>query len=161
VASVMGPEFGSVGVSQVLDRETADVEERLAVLESVQGMVRFVGERKLPDGVVTVRYAFVHVLYQNALYAAIQPTRKAVWSAAAAEALLDHYGEKSGERAADLAVLFEVARDPARAADYYRIAAENAIRVFAHHEAIELARRGLAQIQMLPETLDRAHRELP
>jgi predicted ATPase len=161
VASVMGPEFGSVGVSQVLNREAADVEERLAVLESVQGMVRFVGERKLPDGVVTVRYAFVHVLYQNALYAAIQPTRKAVWSAAAAQALLDHYGEKSGERAADLAVLFEVARDPARAADHYRIAAENAIRVFAHHEAIELARRGLAQIQTLPETLEHAHREFP
>src|SRR5262249_45961805 len=98
VCSVMGPEFGSVGVSEVLSRETADVEERLAVLESVHGMVRLVGERTLPDGVVTVRYAFVHVLYQNALYAAISPTRKAAWSAAAAQALLSHYGQKSGER---------------------------------------------------------------
>jgi predicted ATPase len=161
VASVMGPEFGSVGVSQVLARETADVEERLAVLEKVHGMVRLVGERALPDGLVTARYAFVHVLYQNALYAAIQPTRKTVWSAAAAQALLDHYGSQSGERAASLAVLFEVARDPGRAADYYLIAAENAIRVFAHHEAIDLARRGLAQIRTLPDTPDRAGRELP
>jgi predicted ATPase len=159
VASVMGPEFGSVGVSQVLRRETADVEDRLAVLESVHGMVRLVGERRLPDGMVTVRYRFVHVLYQNALYAAIPPTRKATWSAAAAQALLDHYLEQSGERAADLAVLFEVARDPAHAADYYLIAAENAIRIFAHHEAITLARRGLAQSQTLPDT-ERASREL-
>ncbi|HEX5271986.1 MAG TPA: AAA family ATPase, partial [Gemmataceae bacterium] len=160
-ASVFGPEFGSVGVSEVLGRETADVEERLAGLESVHGLVRLVGERTLPDGVVTVRYRFIHALYQNALYAALQPTRKAAWGAAAAGALLRHYGEKSGERAADLAVLFEVARDPARATDHYRVAAENAARLFAHHEAVALARRGLAQLLKLPDTPERARRELP
>jgi predicted ATPase len=159
--SVFGPEFGLVGTSEVLGREPADVEERLAVLESVHGMVRLVGERTLPDGVVTVRYGFVHALYQNALYAALQPTRKAAWSAAAAQALLTHYGEKSAERAADLAVLFEAARDPAQAAEHYLIAAENAARLFAHHEAVALARRGLAQLQKLPDTPERAHRELP
>src|SRR5262249_8269315 len=119
--SVFGPEFGSVGTSQVLGREPADVEERLAFLEGGHGMVRLVGERALPDGIVTARYGFVHALYQNALYAALQPTRKAAWSAAAAQALLDHYGDKSGDRAADLAVLFETARDPERAADHYLI----------------------------------------
>jgi predicted ATPase len=159
--SVFGPEFGSVGTSQVLGREPADVEERLAVLETVHGMVRLVGERTLPDGVPTVRYSFVHALYQNALYAALQPTRKTAWSAAAAQALLDHYGEKSGDRAADLAVLFEAARDPERAADHYLIAAQNAARVFAHHEAVALARRGLAVLQALPDTPERARRELP
>jgi predicted ATPase len=159
--SVFGPEFGSVGTSQVLGREPADVEERLAFLESVHGMVRLVGERTLPDGVVTARYGFVHALYQNALYAALQPTRKTAWSAAAAQALLDHYGDKSGDRAADLAVLFETARDPERAADHYLIAAENAARVFAHHEAVALARRGLALLETLPDTPDRARRELP
>jgi predicted ATPase len=159
--SVFGPEFGSVGTSQVLGREPADVEERLAFLESVHGMVRLVGERTLPDGVVTARYSFVHALYQNAMYAALQPTRKAAWSAAAAQALLDHYGDKSGDRAADLAVLFEAARDPERAADHFHIAAENAARVFAHHEAVALARRGLALLETLPDTPERARRELP
>jgi predicted ATPase len=159
--SVFGTEFGSLGTSQVLGREPADVEERLAVLETVHGMVRRVGERTLPDGVLTVRYGFVHALYQNALYAALQPTRKMAWSAAAAQALLDHYGERSGDRAADLAVLFEAARDPERAADHYRLAAENAARIFAHHEALALARRGLALLQTLPDTPERARRELP
>src|SRR5262249_48174309 len=115
----------------------------------------------LPDGIVTVRYGFVHALYQNALYAALQPTRKAAWSAAAAQALLDHYGDKSGDRAADLAVLFETARAPERAADHYLIAAENAARIFAHHEAVALARRGLALLETLPDTPERARRELP
>jgi predicted ATPase len=161
MASVMGPEFGSVGVSEVLCRETADVEERLAVLESVHGMVRLVGERTLPDGVVTVRYRFVHVLYQNALYATIQPTRRAVWSTAAAEVLLKHYGENRRDMAADLAMLFEVGRDHERAIDYYLMAAQNAARIFAHHEAAALARRGLALLEALPDTPERARRELP
>ena len=89
----------------------------------------------------------MHVLYQNTLYAALQPTRKAAWSAAAAQALLSHYGEKSVGLAAELAMLFEAARDHERAADYYRVAAENAARVFAHHEAAALARRGLALLR--------------
>jgi hypothetical protein len=102
--SVEGPEFSSAVVAEVLGREPADVEERLEVLERVHGMVRLVGERVWPDGVPTVRYGFVHALYQNALYATLQPSRKAAWSAAVAQSLLGHYGATSGERAADLAV---------------------------------------------------------
>jgi predicted ATPase len=110
---------------------------------------------------LAVRYGFVHVLYQNALYAALPPTRKAGWSAAAAGALLRHYGEKSAGLAAELAALFEAAREPGRAADHYLTAAENAGRIFAHHEAAALARRGLALLETLPETPERARRELP
>ena len=88
VASVMGPEFGSVGVSQVLDRETADVEERLAVLESVHGMVRLVGERMLPDGVVTVRYGFVHVLIRMSCMPRFSQRESGVDAAAAGPSLI-------------------------------------------------------------------------
>ena len=48
-----------------------------------------------------------------------------------------------------------------RAAEHYLMAADNAVRIFAHHEAVALARRGLAQLQTLPDTPDRARRELP
>ncbi len=159
-AGVQGREFDAAVVARVLGRPAADVEERLDVLERGHGLVRPVGERTFPDGTLTVRYGFVHVLYQNALYAALRPTRKAAWSAATAGALLDHYGEKSTALAAELAVLFEAARDPGRAADHYLVAAENAARLFAHHEAVALARRGLALLQALPDTPDRARREL-
>jgi predicted ATPase len=160
-ASVQGAEFDSAVVARVLGGETADVEERLAVLERGHGLVQLIGERTFPDGALTVRYGFVHVLYQNALYAMLQPTRKAAWSGAAARALLGHYGETSAGLAAELAVLFEAAREPERAADHYLVATENAARVFAHHEAVALARRGLAQLHLLPDTPDRARRELP
>ena len=139
----------------------ADVEERLDVLERVHFMVRLVREQTFPDRTLTLRYGFVHVLYQNALYAALQPTRKAAWSAAAARVLLGHYGEKSAGLAAELAMLFEAARDHERAADHYLVAAENAARVFAHHEAVTLARSGLALLQTLPDTPERGRRELP
>src|SRR5205823_2399713 len=72
-----------------------------------------------------------------------------------------HYGEKSAGLAAELALLFEAARDRERAIDYYLGAAQNAARIFAHHEAVALARRGLALLQTLPETPERARRELP
>jgi serine/threonine protein kinase/predicted ATPase len=161
VASVQGAEFDSAVVAQLLGREAADVEERMNDLERVHYLVRLVREQAYPDRTLTLRYGFVHILYQNVLYAALQPTRKAAWSAAAARALLGHYGEKSASLAAELAMLFEAARDHERAADYYLVAAENAVHIFAHHEAVTLARRGLAVLQTLPDTPERARRELP
>src|SRR4029077_6103794 len=126
-ASVQGPEFDSAVVARVLGREAADVEERLEVLERVHVLVRRIREQAFPNGTLTLRYGFVHVLYQNALYAALQPTRKAAWSAAAARALLDHHGGTAVPDA-ELALLFEAARDRDRAAEHYRAAAESAAR---------------------------------
>ena len=160
-ASVQGREFDSAVVGRVLGLEAADVEERLNGLERIHYLVRPIREQALPDGTLTVRYAFVHVLYQNALYAALQPTRKAAWSEAVAGALLSYYGEKSAALAAELAILFEAARDHERAADHYLTGAENAARVFAHYEAAALARRGLALLETLPDTPQRARREIP
>jgi predicted ATPase len=159
-ASVQGPEFDSAVVAQLLNREALDVEERLEVLERVHFMVRRIREQAFPDRTLTLRYGFVHVLYQNALYAALQPRRKAEWSAAAAQALLGHYGEKSAGLAAELALLFDAAHDFEHAAEQYLKATENAVRIFAHHEAVALARRGLEQLQTLPDTPDRVRREL-
>jgi predicted ATPase len=159
-ASVQGPEFDSAVLSKVLGQEAAEVEERLEVLERVHVLVRRIREQAFPDGTLTLRYGFVHVLYQNALYAALQPTRKTAWSATAARALLSHYGEKSAAFAAELAILFEAAHDHERAADHYLVAVENAARIFAHHEAVALARRGLALLRTLPDTPERARREL-
>jgi predicted ATPase len=160
-ASVQGPEFDSALVAELLDWDAAEVEERLDVLERIHVMVRRIREHTFPDRTLTLRYGFVHVLYQNALYVALQPTRKAVWSSVAARALLLHYGDKSASLAAELAMLFEAAREPDRAADFYLTAAENASRICAHHEAVALARRGLTLLASLPSTPDRDRRELP
>jgi predicted ATPase/tRNA A-37 threonylcarbamoyl transferase component Bud32 len=152
VASVQGNAFDAAVVARVLKLDAADVEEQLDVLERVHAFVRCVDEREYPDHTLTARYMFVHVLYQNALHAALAPTRRASLSGSVAQALLGFYGERSSAIAAELAILFETARDAAQAAQFFLQAARNAVQVFANEEAIALARRGLAQLPLLPES---------
>jgi predicted ATPase len=159
-ASVQGYEFDSAVVARVLERDAAEVEDRLAELDRVHAFVRMVREQEFPDRTLTLRYRFVHVLYQNALYASLGPTRRAALSAAVAQALLGYYGDKSGDVASELAILLEAARDFSRAADYFLVAARNAVSICANQEAIVLARRGLDLLASLPDTPERARKEL-
>jgi predicted ATPase len=159
-ASVQGYEFDSAVLSKVLGLDTAEVEEQLEALERVHAFVRLLSEEEFPNRTLTLRYRFVHVLYQNALYASLQPTRKTRLAAAVARALEGYWGEQSANVAGELAVLWEAAREFGRAADYFRLAAQNASRFFAAHEAVALAGRGLAMIQTLPDTRDNKDREL-
>ncbi len=159
-AGVQGNEFDTPIVTQVLKTDVGLVEERLGTLDRVHGLVRPLRELTFPDGTPAVRYRFVHALYQNALYTRLTPTRRAALSRDVAEALLAHYGDRSAEVAAELALLLEAARDVPRAVEYFAIAAERAADVYAHGEAVELAQHGLKLLQSLPETLERAGREL-
>lgn len=160
-ASVQGYEFDSALVAQALAADPAEVEERLAMLEHVYTFVRLVKEDEFPDHTVTLRYRFTHVLYQNALYNSLGPTRRAQLSGAVARALHGYYGDQSNAVAAELAHLYGVAREFARAADFYLLAARRAAEVFAHREAEVLARRGLEMLVLLPDTPERARQELP
>jgi predicted ATPase len=109
VASVQGQQFDSAVVPQVLGLDPADVEDRLAALDRVYAFVRLLNVHEFPDSPLTSRYAFVHSLYQNALYEALTPTRRTSWGAAVAQALLEHHGERSEHIAAELALLYEAA----------------------------------------------------
>jgi tetratricopeptide (TPR) repeat protein/predicted Ser/Thr protein kinase len=159
-ASVQGPEFEAAVVARALALDAAEVEEQLGRLERVHAFVRLVGEHELPDRTLTLRYRFVHVLYQDALYGSLRPARRASLSGAAAKALAGYHGEKSAAVAGELASLWEGAREFARAADCYLQAAENAARLFANREVVLLARRGLDLLEALPESPERARQEL-
>jgi serine/threonine protein kinase/predicted ATPase len=154
-AGVQGAQFDSAVVAKVIGADPSEVEERLESLERIYAFVQLVGERELPGRTLTLRYRFVHVFYQNALYGSLRPTKKVQLSLAVAQALLDTYGARSRDAASELAALFEAARDYARAAEYYRVAAENAVRVFASREAVVLANRGLSALESLPESRER------
>ena len=159
-ASVQGFAFDAAVVARALALDAAEVEDRLDALERVHGFVRVSREQEFPDRTLTLRYHFVHVLYQNALYASLRPTRRAALSAAVAEALLGHYGEKSPTVAGELALLFEAARDFERAIHWNGQASEQATRLFAYREAVALARRGLHLVSMMPDSPARAEQEL-
>ena len=68
-ASVQGHEFDSAVISEALEMDPADVEERLDALEHVHVFVKRMQEHEFPDLTLSLQYQFVHVLYQNALYA--------------------------------------------------------------------------------------------
>ncbi len=159
-ASVQGYEFDACVVARALGLDEADVEESLDALDRVHAVVRRVREAEYPDQSLTVRYAFVHVLYQNALYAALQPARKAALSRAVANAVLALHGGDGSAIAADLALLLEAAREFGRAAEHCLLAADNAARLFAYGQASGLARRGLSLLTRLPPSDDRDRLEL-
>jgi tetratricopeptide (TPR) repeat protein len=159
-ASVQGHSFDSAVVAKSLGRDPVDVEERLEILDRVHTFVSVRGEDVLPAGIPTMRCRFVHVLYQNALYTSLGATRRSSLSATVADVLIEYYGGENTGIASELAVLLEAARDHARAARYFLIASQNALRVFAFVEAAAIAGRGLALLSGLPPSTDRNAVEL-
>src|ERR1041385_4259749 len=101
-ASVQGYEFDSAVVARALELEALDVETGLERLERVHALVRLVEERELPGRVPSLRYRFVHVLYQNALYATLRATRRTHLHTAVATALESLYGGQTGDAAQEL-----------------------------------------------------------
>jgi serine/threonine protein kinase/predicted ATPase len=160
VASTQGYEFDSDVVANVLALDVGEVEDRLELLDRVYALVRLIEEREFPDRTLTLRYRFVHVLYQQHLYGSLRSTRKAHLSAAIAQALERFWGDQRAGVANELAVLYEAARDFGRAADCFRLAAQNTGQVFASQEALALAQRALAMTERLPDSRERREREL-
>jgi adenylate cyclase len=159
-ASVQGYEFDSAVVATALALEPVAVEARLERLERVHALVRLVEERELPDRSASLRYRFVHVLYQNALYTTLRATRRSQLHAPVATAIETLSDGQAADAAQELAMLWEGARDPMRAAHYLLIAAKQAFDVHASRESAALAARALALIETLPASRDRDRREL-
>ena len=147
-------------VAHVLERDPADVEDALQSLDRVHGLVQLLREQELPSRLFSLRYQFVHVLYQNALHASVSPSRKASWSGKVAAAIEAAYGERKSLVAAELALLYEMARDPWRASEHFLAAAEVASSRFATREAVAFAKRGLACLATAGEGPENKRREL-
>ena len=159
-ASVQGHDFDSAVVAAATGRDPADVEERLVDLERVYTFVFRRDEHEFADGTLTTRYRFVHVLYQNVLYSSLSVSRRVQLSKAVGETMLKFQKGVPGPFAAELGFLFESARDPDRASQFFAAAARNAAKVFANEEAAVLARRGLSQLAKVEESPERQTREL-
>jgi tetratricopeptide (TPR) repeat protein len=162
IAAVQGYEFDSATLARVNGSPPADVEELLRAAEQVHGIVTLVDESELPDGALSLRYGFVHVLYQDALYVAIPPSRRIAWARQIAETLVASHAPRTDAVAGQVAVLFETGRDYWQAAQYFLVTSTNAARLFAFATAAELADRGLSCLrsaQMIDQR-DMLRREL-
>lgn len=159
-ASVAGAEFSTLAVAGGLEEDPAAVEQQCAELVRQRQFIRDCGVEMLPDGETVSRYGFIHALYQNVLYERLSTARRVQFHRKIGERGEEIYGERTKEIAAEFAMHFERGANPGRAATYLHQAADNAIRRFAYLEAVGLARRGLELLSMLPDTPERARREL-
>jgi predicted ATPase len=159
-ASVQGVDFDSAVLASVMQDDPADVEDRLERIERDHALVRFVDEWEYPDRTLTLRYRFAHHVYHQGFFDALRATRRATLSRSIAENLVQRLGRRAADHGADLALLFETARDNMRAAEYFALAARSASRLYAHEEAIHLAARGLDLLLREPDSPARARIEL-
>ena len=148
-ASVQGRDFHSAVVATVLGLDETAVEERLEGLDQMYRLIRLIGEHEFPDACLTLRWRFVHALYQNTFYESLRPTQRVAISDAVAQALIDHHGEATDEIATDLAYLFDAGRKYAEASDYFLAASRKAARLYANQEAATMAQRSIACAQKL------------
>jgi tetratricopeptide (TPR) repeat protein len=159
-ASVAGAEFSALAVSAALERDLHDVEVRCEGLSRRHQFIGGRGTELLPDGQTVDRFGFVHAVYRHVLYERISRLRRADLHRRIGRRGEELYGERTAEIAAEMAMHFEQAADHERAALYLQQAAANAMRRSAYREAIALARRGLELLATLPDTDERARREL-
>ncbi|HEY7055201.1 MAG TPA: protein kinase, partial [Vicinamibacterales bacterium] len=159
-AAIQGMDFDSGMVASALQLDEEDVEDALERIEREHALVRFQEEAEFRGREVTLRYRFAHHVYHQAFAESVRATRRIALSKSIAERLVARTGSELSEGAADIALLFEAARDHLRAAEYFNRAAQAAARLYAHDDTARLARRGLALLEGEADTPARAAVEL-
>jgi DNA-binding winged helix-turn-helix (wHTH) protein/predicted ATPase len=159
-ASVAGMECSSVAIASGLENTVEWVEEHCEQLARRHHFLSPAWLVELPDGTVTPRHRFIHVLYKEVPYRLMAPMRRSQIHRRIGERGIAIYGDRASEIAAELAMHFEQSRDWPHALEYLLLAAENAAARSAHHEAIDLANRGLEAVQLLPDAAEHAKQEM-
>ena len=149
-ASVAGAEFATASVGAALRRPIDDVER---VLETLALQGQFIEARGLSewhDGTVSGLYGFCHDLVRDGLYRRLGSARRVRLHGAIGARLAQAHGAHASEIAAELALHFENAHDPWRAAQHRREAGDKALHRYAHLEALTHAAKGLALLDTTP-----------
>ena len=159
VASVAGAEF-SAAVAAAGGVDLQDAERLCAGLARRRQFLRATGVAEWPDGTVSARYAFIHALYRDVLYARVSVGRRVGLHLRTGDLLERSHGARAPEIAGELAMHFEHGRDHERAVQYRRQAAEHALRKHGYREAVEHVTRALGLLESLPDSQARSQQEL-
>src|SRR4029453_3700870 len=156
---VAGAEF-SAALATVDAIDAHPAEACCAALARRGQFLRAMGASEWPDGTVAGRYAFIHALYRNVLYARISIGHRVGLHLRIGARLERAHGPHAAEIAGELAMHFEQGRDLQRPVQYLTQAAGNALRHHGHREAADHATRALALLDALPESPERIRKEL-
>ncbi len=161
-ASVEGDEFTAEVTAHVLGLDRAEVLRQLSGrLGQEHKLVRGHSVTWLePDRHSLSRYRFRHALFHDYLYQRLDPVERARLHRLTGEALEELHGAQATQIAVQLARHYEQAGLAVKAIEQLHRAAEQAMRLGAYRVAVANLRRGLALLESLPETPERAQREL-
>lgn len=159
-ASVAGTSFSAAAVAAGSDLAAEDIEARCTALARRGQFIHPQGTEEWPDGTVAACYGFTHALYQEVLYERVSMGRRVRLHQQIGARKETAYGAQARDIAAELAVHFVRGRDSQRAVQYLLYAGENAAQRSAHQEALTHLTAGIELLQGLPDTDERAGREL-
>lgn len=159
-ASAAGREFSAAAVAAALRDETPAVEAVCTALARRGELLDVAAAQSWPDGTLASGYSFRHELYRAALYEQLPAATRAQWHARIGDRLEAAFGARSRERSAELAAHFDRGRDLPRAVLYHHAAGDNSSRRNAPREAIDHYRRALELLAELPDSHQRAQREI-
>ena len=161
-ASVEGDEFTAEVTARVLGLDRAEVLRQLSGrLGEEHKLVRGYRVTWLePDRRSLSRYRFRHALFHDYLYQRLDAVEQARLHQLTGEALEELHGTQAAQIAVQLAHHYDQAGLAAKAIEQLHLAAEQAMRLGAYRVAVANLKRGLALLESLPETPERAQREL-
>jgi DNA-binding winged helix-turn-helix (wHTH) protein len=154
-AAVAGATFAAGVVAHALDAEVDSVDSACESLANDRRFLQYVGTETWPDGTIQSRYAFVHSLFQHASLTRSTSASIRAHHRKIAERLESGNVRREEEVAAELAVHFDHAHAPAKAAHYYVTAGDRAGHRYGVLEAITHYERACTLLAGLPESRER------
>ena len=160
VASVEGETFtaevvgqiNSTGEQEIVQHLSTELDRRHRLVRAQE--IQHLGVRRIS------RYRFQHILYQTYLYHNLDPAARMYLHEAVGNALESLYGEDAQEIAVSLARHFQQAGLISKALAYLLTAGQKARQSSANAQAISYLTQGLELLKTLPDTPQRALKEL-
>lgn len=159
-ASVVGTDFPAQAVAAMLGLETDAVELACDRLAQHQQFLVLANPVEWADGNIGRGYRFIHDVYRRMLYNRLSPARRQQLHRRAAIAIESGYRGRESEVAAELALHFELGREPEPTIVYLQLAADQARQRAAAGEAVAYLNRALTQVATLPQNTENEAREL-
>jgi predicted ATPase/DNA-binding winged helix-turn-helix (wHTH) protein len=143
LAGIAGASFSASLIGSVADMDARSLEDLYEELSRRHHIVKWAGTQSFPDGSVSERYEFAHVLYRQVLYDRQSPGRRARLHRQIGDHLAALYAQRIEDVVPELAYHFEQAGDWPRAIEYLQWAAEIAGNRGAHLQADSMLVRAL------------------
>ena len=159
-ASVVGESFAAQAVAGALGVEVEAAEKILGRLAEWERFIEPAGAARWPDGSVGERYGFRHAVFRSVLYGRTTAGRRQRLHRRLAERLEAGFAGHAELPVAELAMHHERGGDAERAILFLVRAAASVRRRFAEREAVGYLERALELLARLPDSDERARREL-